>query len=368
VRVTAPVDPLLACIAGFGLGGFDDLGPVPTDRWRATLSGIVSQRLGGHAARAMREGALRLTPAQADELLERHEEQLALDLRIERMLVHCDEILATAGIETRVLKGPAFAHRFYDDPSLRSFGDGDLLVRGADIDAAVRMLHREGLRRRFPAPRSSFDRRFVKAISLVAGDGLELDLHRALTPGPFGVLFDVDEIFRARPDHIDLGGQRLRCLAPELAFAHACAHAVLGDDVPRMVPLRDVAELLASDLDVPGAIGWCDRFRAGAVVQHAVALVETVLGFSPSSPLADWARRVTPSRSDRWRMRSYAGGENRYAAQAAATFWVLPRVRDRVAYASALAFPDRRYLHDRGDSYVRRLTRSTALVVRGRPR
>ena len=159
-----------------------------------------------------------------------------------------------AGIETRVLKGPALAHRYYDDPSLRSFGDGDMLVRGADIDATVEILQREGLQRRFGAPRSSFDRRFVKAIALVADDGLELDLHRALTPGPFGVLFDVEEIFDAAPDHIDLGGHRMSCLAPELAFAHACAHAVLGDDVPRLVAVRDVAQLLAAGLDVPATI------------------------------------------------------------------------------------------------------------------
>jgi Uncharacterised nucleotidyltransferase len=362
------VEPMLAGIARFGLADAADLGSVAADRWAVTLAGIVSQRLGGHAVRMVCAGTLHLTPAQSDELLERHEEQLSLDLRIERMLVNCDEILGRAGIETCVLKGPALAHRFYDDPSLRSFGDGDLLVRGADVEAAVEILRREGLHRRFQAPRASFDRRFVKAITLVAGDGLELDLHRALTPGPFGVLFDVDEIFRTRLDHLHLGGRQLRCLSPELTFVHACAHAVLGDDVPRLTPVRDVAQLLAYDLDTSAAIAWCDRFRAGVVVQRAVALVETVLGFSPTAELAEWARRVTPSRADCWRLRSYASGDNRYANQAAATFWALPRVRDRLAYASALAFPDRRYLRDRDASYVRRLTRSTSLVVRGRPR
>jgi len=362
------VDPFLARVAGFGLAGSGDIGTVPAEHWPATLAGVVLQRLGGHAVRAASRGVLHLTAAQSDELLERHEEQLAVDLRIERMLVQCDEILARAGIESRLLKGPAVAHRFYDDPALRSFGDGDVLVRGGDVDAAVEILRREGMHRRFRAPRSSFDRRFVKAISLVADDGLELDLHRALTPGPFGVLFDVEEIFEAAPDHVDLGGHRMHCLAPELAFVHACAHAVLGDDVPRLVPVRDVAQLLAADLDVAATIAWCDRFRAGVVVQRAVALVETILGSSPSGPLVAWAGRLTPSRSDRWRMRSYAGGDNRYATQAAATFWVLPGVRDRLAYASALAFPDRRYLREHDTSYMRRLTRSTSLVVRGRPR
>jgi hypothetical protein len=368
VRVTTPTPALLARIAGYGLGAAGELGAVAEDRWQAVVDGIVGQRLGGHAVRALVDGALLLTAAQADELFERHEEQLALDLRIERLLLDCDDVLARAGIATRVLKGPALAHRFYDDPARRSFGDGDMLVRGADIDETIAILARAGLRRRFAAPRPSFDRRFVKAISLVADDGLELDLHRALTPGPYGVLLDVDEIFATGADHVELGGRRLRCLTPELTFVHACAHAVLGDAVPRLSSVRDVAQLLAADLDAAITVAWFDHFGAGALAPRAVGLVESLLDFSPAGPLADWARQFTTSRVDRWRMRSYSGGGNRYAAQAAATFWVLPRVRDRIAYASALAFPGRSYLRDRDDSYVRRLARSTSLVVRERPR
>ncbi len=361
-------DPILRAIARFGLPGVaDDIGPVGPDRWPAVIGGIAHQRLGGHAVRATGAGALDLRPSQFDELLERHEEQLAIDVRLERMLVECDTALQGAGVETRVLKGPAIAHRFYDDPGLRSFGDGDILVRGEQFDATIETLTRAGFRRRFDAPRRFFDRRFVKAVALVADDDLELDVHRALTPGPYGVLFDADEIFRTPPDHVEVGGRSLRCLGTELAFAQACAHAVLGDPEPRLVSLRDIAQLAYGYLDTRRAVEVFRRFRAEIVAHRAVELVERVLGISLPDDFAEW-REYAGSRADRSRLSSYSGREPRYAAQAAATFWVLPSLRERVAYASALAFPGRDYLRDHDRSYTRRIGRGAALLLRWRPR
>ena len=50
-------------------------------------------------------------------------------LRLERVALDVTADLAAAGIETRLLKGAATARLDYDDPSWRSFGDVDLLVR-----------------------------------------------------------------------------------------------------------------------------------------------------------------------------------------------------------------------------------------------
>jgi hypothetical protein len=367
--VNAVDDPILRGIARFGLPGAPfEVGPVEPARWPFIVDGVARQRLGGHAVRSAEAGALALDASQYDELMSRHEEQLAIDLRLERLLVDCDAALERAGIEYRVLKGPAVAHRFYDDPSLRSYGDVDILVRGEDFDATMETLARIGFARRFQPPRRSFDRRFVKVVALVHDADLELDVHRALTPGPFGVLFDAEEIFATPPDSFVIGGRTLGCLTPELAFAQACAHAVLGDREPRLVPLRDVAELALGRCDAPHAIGLFRRFRSEIVAHHAVELVERVLGVTLAGELSDWARNYTGSRADRSRLASYSGTEPRYAAQAAATFWVLPSMRDRLAYASALAFPGREYLRRRDRSYTRRVARGATLVLRWRPR
>jgi hypothetical protein len=366
--VNATSDSVLCAVARFGLPGVaDDIGRVGPERWPDVIDGVVRQRLAGHAVRSSGAGALALSSSQFDELMERHEEQLAIDLRLERMLVDCVAALERDGVETRVLKGPAIAHRFYDDPSLRSFGDGDILVRGVDFDTTIETLTEAGFVRRFEAPRRAFDRRFVKAVALLAGDGLELDVHRALTPGPFGVLFDADAIFRAPPDRIELGGRQLCCLTPELAFVQACAHAVLGDPAPRLVSLRDIAELARGHIDTRRAGELFRRFRAEIVAQHAVALVERVLEIALPDEFAQW-RQYTGTRADRSRLSSYSGNQPRYAAQAAATFWVLPSMRDRLSYASALAFPGRAYLRHHDRSYTRRVGRGAALLVRWRPR
>jgi hypothetical protein len=353
-------------IARHGLGRDDDLGRVGAEEWPQLLDALVRQRLCGHAVGAVDAGSLRLAPVQYDMLAERHEEQLALDLRVERMLIDVAGLLEAEGIEFRVLKGPAVAHRFYDDPARRSFGDGDILVRGDALDAVVATLAGQGMHRRFDAPRASFDRRFVKAVSLVGEHGMELDVHRALTPGPYGVLLDADAFLDVPADQIELGGRSLPCLPPEHAFVHTCAHATLGDREPRFVPVRDVAEMLRA-VDTSRAIELFLRFGCEVVAHRALALVESVLGLEPAGELADWARTYAPTRADQWRLRVYAGAGNRYAAQAAATFWVLPSLRAKAAYASALAFPDRRYLHEHDGAYARRVARGMGLVWRGRP-
>jgi hypothetical protein len=364
--VLATTGSLLAGIARHGVER-GEIGAIAAPDWPAAIAGITAQRLTGQAVAAAADGALALAADQLDELLDRHEEQLAIDLRIERMLLECDTVLRREGIPARVLKGPAAA-RFYDAPELRSFGDGDVLVRGADMQAALDVLATFGMRRRFAAPRARFDTRFVKAVSLRTDEGLELDLHRALTPGPYGVLFDAEQIFATPPDHVVVGDRMLPCLDPQLAFAHACAHAALGDDEPRLVPLRDVVELLRRGLDTPPLIRLFERFRSVAVAHRVVQLVERVLGVRLDDPFAQWARSYRPTRADHRLLRAYRGGPGRYAAQTAATFWVLPTIRDRLAFASALAFPTRGYLDARQTGYSRRLLRGAMLVLRWRPR
>jgi hypothetical protein len=369
--VTRPA--LLARIARFGLARgagveAENLGAVADGEWNPALQAIAAARVGGLAVEAVMAGALQLTQQQYAELLQVHEEQLAVDLGTEQMLLRCATTLEDAGIALRVLKGPALAHRFYDTPSLRSFGDGDLLVPSTDFDRALALVEAAGFRRRQAAPRSGFDRRFVKAVTLHDEAGFQLDLHRALTPGPYGVLYDVDAVFAAAPDTIDLGGKALACLSPALTLAHACAHAALGDAEPKLTSLRDVAQLLQRGVGSDDAVAVCERFHAGPVAQAAIARVESAFDVTCTGAFAAWARAYRPSSADVRRLRCYRGGPDRYARQAAATFWVLPTLRDRVAYASALAFPERHYVADRHETYSRRLARSTKLVLRSRAR
>jgi hypothetical protein len=331
------------------------------------LDELSRQRLTGLAVEAVAAGEPALAPAAVDELYARHDEQLALDLRLERLLTEVVGVLDRVSIDYRALKGPVLAHTVYRDPALRSFGDVDVLVRDDDFDAAVDALHVLGFRRRFVEPRPGFDARFAKGACLERGDGLEVDLHRTLAPGAFGLRVAHLDLFGPAPNWFQLGTTAIAGLDDDLAFVHACFHAALGDDPPRLVPLRDVAEL-AARVDVTRALERCSEVGCAVVIQRALALVECELGIDLTACTERWSAAHPPRRLDSWIMKSYGSGRRSYRAQAAVSFWAMTSMRDRAAFAHALALPSRDYVHARGRGYTQRLAKSIGLLRDWRPR
>ena len=270
--------------------------------------------------------------------------------------------LSTAGIAYRALKGPLLAHLAYPDPALRSFGDVDVLVGGASFDAAVDALARLGFRRHFAEPRPGFDARFAKGACLVRRDGMEVDLHRTLAPGAFGILLQRVDLFRRPVRTFRLGSHWITGLDAETVFVHACFHAALGNHPPRLVPLRDVVQLHTAGLDAGAVIAMFTSARCESVCRRALDLVDAELGVHLEGPIPAWAAGQRPSRFDRWALQSYTSNDRSYAGQVAASIWAIPSLRDRFAYSAALAFPTREYAraHDRG--YARRVVRGLRVV------
>jgi hypothetical protein len=332
------------------------------------LEELSAQRLTGLAVEAVAAGDLVLSPPAVDELFERHDEQLALDLRLERLLCQVVGVLDRVSIEYRALKGPVLAHTVYRDPALRSFGDVDVLVRDGDFDAAVDALAALGFRRRFVEPRPGFDARFAKGACLERADGLEVDLHRTLAPGAFGLRVAHLGLFGPAPRWFPLGTTKIAGLDDDLAFVHACFHAALGDDPPRLVPLRDVAELAGRGVDITAALERCAEVGCALVIQRALALVERELDIDLISGTERWSAAHPPARLDRWIMNSYASGRRSYGAQAAVSFWAMTSMRDRAAFARALALPSRDYVHARERGYLRRLGKTLGPLRDWRPR
>jgi hypothetical protein len=332
------------------------------------LDALSRERLTGLAVEAVTSGDLVFDSAALDELFERHDEQMALDLRLERMLCDAVEVLEGASIEYRALKGPVLAHTVYREPSLRSFGDVDILVRDDDFDAAIGALRVLGFHRRFVEPRPGFDARFAKGACLERADGLELDLHRTLAPGAFGLRVTRLDLFAPAPRWFPVGSSKIAGFDDDLAFVHACFHAALGDDPPKLVPLRDVAELARVGVDVAAVLDRLSPVGCAIVVQRALALVDRELQIDLIAGNERWSAIHPQTRIDRWILESYRAGRRSYATQAAVSFWALPSMRDRAAFAQALAFPSRGYVLARGNGYTRRLANSLRLVRDWRPR
>ena len=169
---------------------------------------------------------------------------MILAVLLERRLLQTVDLLEQACIDHRVLKGPCSAHSVYVDPALRSYGDVDVLVPATRFDDAVASFRSRGYcERRYAEPRPGFDPRFGKAAAFVTDNDLEVDLHRTFVLGPFGVAINLDDLFDGA-NTLMIGDRKLQALPVEAALLNACYHAVLGFWPPRLVPLRDVIEIL----------------------------------------------------------------------------------------------------------------------------
>ena len=341
---------LAIAIAGFSLPsrgarqGFD----VPPETWPLLLRILEAEKLTGLAVAAADRGWLRLSESQAEELIERHRGFMVWALAIERTLLQVGGALDQRAIEFLVLKGPSLAHTVYPDPSWRPFGDLDLLVRTSDWRSALETLDELGFRRRLPEPRAGFDERFGKAAAHVAESGLEVDLHRTLVLGPFGLWMSPEELFE-RTAQFRVGDRTFRRLDDTSLLLHVCMHTSLGFQVPLMLPQRDIAQV-----STEGEVDWeafgdlTGRWRLRAVVQHAARAMTETLGV----PLAERAEaqimRGSPTRGERRALLAYTTPRRKRGGMAISTLRAIPGVRAKVAFVGSLLFPARTFLSARG--------------------
>jgi hypothetical protein len=341
--------------------------PLTPPEFDELLARVRAQRIAGHLVATLRAGALVATDDQTARALAAWEDALQGDLLLERALLRSTAQLDAAGIAHRTLKGPALARTAYADPALRSFGDVDVLVPGSSYDRAHAVLTGGGGESAFREPRSGFTARFGKGVSIRRPDGLDVDLHRSLCAGPFGLAIGTGELFDGDRT-VTVGDRRLPVLSPLHQWLHACYHVALSPRPPRWTSLRDVAELtLRCPPDVDAVADVTQRWRSGIVVAEALRLTEGGLGIGLDGPLRRWAAAHRADAFERRSLGAYEGEQASYAMQAVAGLWALPRLRDRAAYASALLWPDRSYLDERDGRYLPRLRRAVGLARRALP-
>lgn len=344
-----PVRSALRAVARHGLA--EDRGgapPVPLDDrdWRRLLTAVVEERLTGLLDRAVADGALPATAAQAEAAEERAAAFLRGTLRLERALTEVAACLRRAGVAFLVLKGPAVARLDETNPALRHYVDLDLLVPGDDVEAAVAALAALGYRRDLPERRPGFDRHFAKEVSLASPEGPEVDVHRTLVLGAFGLRLDLAAFWESTSS-FSVGGTGLAALDAEARFVHACLNAVLGDERPRLVALRDVARISTAHRLRPARLRrLAPPGRGAAAVAAAVAECRATLGAPVGAEAGALAAEVVASRWERAALRAYRsrGGSN--------TLELLSGVLgvtgvDRLRYLRGLLVPDAAYVDAR---------------------
>lgn len=360
----AAANSLLIATAAHGLrllsAPADPIAAIPPGVWKELLVASEQERLVFLLERFLADNQAQLDDEQRSELRTACERNAARLVFLEAHLLRIAGSLDEAGIPYRVLKGPALAHLDYEHPGDRCWIDIDLLVPSRCFDAAVRLLTRLGCRRQFPEPRRGFDRRFGKGTSFDAPDGYEIDLHRTWVSGPYAHLIDIDAVAE-RCAWVDVGGVALPTLCREDRVLHACFHATVGNHERRLLPLRDLRELLRRPFDVEVVRRRAAAWRADAVLAAAVDDASDVLGIERDDVLGADLRQRPRSAAEQRLLRAYAGGS--YAVEVAAALGSIRGATARGAYLRALLLPDVSYVSGRYRSRLGRLREGAAAVT-----
>jgi hypothetical protein len=215
--------------------------------------------------------------------------------------------LASAGIQSIALKGPALAQLAFGDVSRRDFIDLDLIVPREQFRRSVALcLARGWTPVANQATLPGDDARLTKATFLSPTNRYSLDLHAGwqLSWGrlPNGTLSGRDLV------EVDLSGTRFRTLCPELALIHAARHFV-----QHRFSLKTLLDVGATLAQVRASGGEADvRVRAARmglrrIVASAIAAADefAALGRAPSLPHGlgePWAlaNPAPPERVDFW--------------------------------------------------------------------
>jgi hypothetical protein len=305
-RVVPEVPPGIVGVAGFGLGPAAHralpVAPLDDVRWHELSALVVDHRLSGLLARAVAEGAFPVTDGQAREVVANHRAAVGACLRLDRDLLALAEALDRAGVRFVVLKGVGSALTLYDHPAERLYGDVDLLVAGADFDRAAAAVTAMGGDRHHPDPQEGFVARFGKSATFSLDGVWEVDLHRTFHLGPFGLAAGRHDLFAEPPAQVVVGARPIPVPGPATALIAASFHAVLPADSRRIVPLRDVAELLRPDrVDAARCVALATEWQATVVLAAAVEAASTLFDLPRWSPLQSWAMEYEPTdRERRW--------------------------------------------------------------------
>jgi hypothetical protein len=262
-----------------------------------------------------------------------------------------------------VLKGVALSHTAYPDPADRVFGDVDLLVPGDQLRRAATVLT-AAFDARPPPPelRPGFDDRFGKEAMIKVG-AVEVDVHRTFVEGAYGLTVQLDDLF-APPYRFPLGGHELDALPQPQRLLHACYAAAFGDWPPRLMSLRDVAQLILKEQPhIIDVLMMARRWRAEAVVARAIVPTWNELALTVRPPLVEWAFGYAPNRTEQLLLAAHEGPARAFTRHVAAVV-VLRGGADRLAYVRAITLPQPEYLAARGMTLRSHAARAWHRIVR----
>ena len=226
--------------------------------------------LGQLAAYLINDSAVELPPEIKESLSERRRSQSFLTLRLTAELFRLLESFSREGISALVIKGPVLAARAYADPSVRAYGDLDLLVRQADIRRATELMMASGYRATISL--SAIDAGKIPGQYLFTKPASKLlvELHNDLTLRYFPRPLPIEEFF-ARQVRVCLDGREVSAPSVEDELVLICVHGA-KHFWERLSWIADVAGVVSQQTN----INW-DRAAASAKSVQSEHLLHTGL-------------------------------------------------------------------------------------------
>jgi hypothetical protein len=232
----------------------------------------------GHLAVRVRGLDENLVPEEIRQmLLEHHREQIFSTLRMTAELVRLLQLFAANGISALIVKGPALAMQAYGDPTMRSYGDLDFLVRQRDIRRATESLQAAGYEAAVPL--SAIDAGKIPGQYFFSKTDTKLvvELHNDFTLRYFPRPLPIEEFF-ARQIRVCLDGHEAPALSVEDELVLICIHGAkhLWE---RLMWIADVAALVSrqTGIDWGRATASARAVRANHMLHTGLLLAADVL-------------------------------------------------------------------------------------------
>jgi len=225
----------------------------------------------GHLAASLsglEEGVL--NPQARHLLMDRQRAQNFLTLRLTAELLRLLERFASEDIAALVVKGPVLAMQAYGDPSRRSYGDLDLLVRQPDIRRATKLMMAAGYQAAVPLSAIEAGKTPGQYLFSKADSKLLVELHNDFTLRYFPRRFPIEEFF-ARQVRVRLDAHEAPALSAEDELVLICIHGA-KHFWERLIWIADVAALVSRQ----SSLDW-DRAAKSAKTVGAERMLHTGL-------------------------------------------------------------------------------------------
>lgn len=182
-------------------------------------------------------------PAIKDSLLERRRGQNFLTLGLIAELFRLLDLLGKQGVSALAIKGPVLAAQAYADPSVRTYGDIDLLVRQRDIRRATELLIASGYQAAVSLNAIDAGRIPGQYLFSKPDSKLLVELHNDLTLRYFPRPLPLEDFFM-RQIRLCLDGHEVKAPCVEDELVLICVHGA-KHFWERLSWIADVAGLIA---------------------------------------------------------------------------------------------------------------------------